>query len=265
MKKITAMLVVPALAVSMLCGCGNNYYTEDSTVFVLKDGKIVSTDVEEFNQNTYNETELQEYVNQTIDAYNETNGKGSVKIKKLSINDGKASLTLEYEDYQDYAKFNDIDFFEGTIAEALAAGYDFSGEFAIVDGENINSCSENEIRELSGYNVVIIRNNVNLNVYSSIKYASVENSKLLDEKTIGISKENNLLGEAVTSTEADTQSQIVSTENTQKDEVVEDAGSIGEDELLVESAEDEKQKFEFNEDDMGSSNYTDVYTYVIFK
>ena len=53
MKKFGQIVLVFLLSVGMFTGCGTSYKADESTVFVLKDGKIVSTDVENFDEKTY--------------------------------------------------------------------------------------------------------------------------------------------------------------------------------------------------------------------
>lgn len=76
MKKFGQIVLVFLLSVGMFTGCGTSYKADESTVFVLKDGKIVSTDVENFDEKTYDKDGLKEYVKNEIDTYNEKNGKG---------------------------------------------------------------------------------------------------------------------------------------------------------------------------------------------
>ena len=53
MKKFGQIVLVFLLSVGMFTGCGTSYKADESTVFVLKDGKIVSTVVENFDEKTY--------------------------------------------------------------------------------------------------------------------------------------------------------------------------------------------------------------------
>ena len=110
MKKFMVWALVAVMCLGMLAGCGTSYAADESTVFVLKDGRIVSTDVEDFDEGTYDTDGLKDYVDQTIDTYNEENGKGLVKLKSLSVKEQKAVLTLEYASASDYQKFNEIEF-----------------------------------------------------------------------------------------------------------------------------------------------------------
>lgn len=94
MKKLGQIVLVFLLSVGMFTGCGTSYKADESTVFVLKDGKIVSTDVENFDEKTYDKDGLKEYVKNEIDTYNEKNGKGSVSLKKLDTGEKRQRLPL---------------------------------------------------------------------------------------------------------------------------------------------------------------------------
>lgn len=78
-KKLSMLLPVIATC-GLLAGCGTDYYTKDSTVFVAKNGSVVSTDVEDFDTAAYKQDDLQSYVDKSIDDYNKKND-GSVKLK----------------------------------------------------------------------------------------------------------------------------------------------------------------------------------------
>ena len=80
MRKKLSMLLPVIAACSLLAGCGTDYYTKDSTVFVAKNGSVVSADVEDFDTATYKQDDLQSYVDKSIDDYNKKND-GSVKLK----------------------------------------------------------------------------------------------------------------------------------------------------------------------------------------
>ena len=127
-------MLLPVIATcGLLAGCGTDYYTKDSTVFVAKNGSVVSTDVEDFDTAAYKQDDLQSYVDKSIDDYNKKND-GSIKLKKLTVEKKKASLTMSYASTDEYTVFQmGQSFFSGTIAEALAAGYDFKTDFAAID------------------------------------------------------------------------------------------------------------------------------------
>ena len=186
MKKLGQIVLVFLLSVGMFTGCGTSYKADESTVFVLKDGKIVSTDVENFDEKTYDKDGLKEYVKNEIDTYNEKNGKGSVSLKKLDTGEKKATLTIAYRTAEDYQKFNDMELYTGSVAEALATGYSFDGSFASVKNGKIKACESSAFLDDSSYKVVVIRGNTNVKVKGTICYVSTTNTSYVDAQTIAI-------------------------------------------------------------------------------
>lgn len=269
MKKITALMLTFILCISVFAGCGKNYATEASTVFVLKNGKIVSTDVEEFEE-TYDKSELETYISNIIKEYSDEHGKDSVKLNKLIVEEGKATLIMEYASAEDYMNFNGVEIFEGTVVDALAAGYAFDVDFASISDLKATACSKDEIIENSDLKVVIYKGTGNVNVNGTIVYASVVDTQMVDNGTIAIANGNNLLGqaaEAVTS-EASETSETNETEAVEETtEFEDDMGSVSEDDLLAESAEEESVQFDFGDEEVtdNSQSYSNAYTYIIYK
>ena len=88
-----------------LASCGTSYDADTNTLFLLKDGKVITTDVEVFEENAYSEEEFDGYVQESIDTYNAEHGEDSVKKKTLSISNNVATLTLEYANADTYKDF----------------------------------------------------------------------------------------------------------------------------------------------------------------
>ena len=88
----------------------------------------------------------------------------------------------------------------------------------------------------------------------------------MDKKTAAIAAGNNLLGQAVASTESTTENATESVEEETTESV--DDGSISEDELLEVGEEEQEIDFGFGDDSSANETtdtYTNVYTYVIYK
>lgn len=270
MKKFTAILLSVVLCFGLLAGCGKDYKTQESTVFILKNGKIVTTDVEEFSD-TYDKTALETYINDTIKAYVDENGKDTVKLEELTVENNKATLIIEYASAQDYMNFNGIELFTGSVVEALAAGYSFDVDFASIDDGKATECTKDEIIDSSDLKVAIFKGACNVNVSGTILYASVEDTKLVDKETIAIAKGNNLLNKAVEETEAGTEAVQPTTEGTEGTEVEGETevpeGSVDSDDLLAESTQTEEVQFDFGDEPADDENqvYSGVYTYIIYK
>lgn len=265
MKKIISLLISAVAAVGLLTGCGTDYYTSDSTVFVSKHGGVVSTDVEEFDTSAYKEDELQKYVDETIKNYNDKND-GSVKFKKLTVENKKASLTIKYDSADEYTKFNGIELFTGTVAEALAAGYDFKVDFASIDDGKAKACDTSEFLDNDGYKVVVFKGKSNIHVDGKILFASVKDVKLVDDKTVSVGTGYNLLASGQSGTESVTEAangtEVTGTESADVTESSD--GSVSDDDILSSVQEDSEVTFDFDseEDDSEAVSYI---TYIIYK
>ncbi|MDD6482412.1 MAG: hypothetical protein PUF65_09160 [Lachnospiraceae bacterium] len=267
MKKFVATVLTVVLCLGVLFGCGASYTADESTVFILKNGKVVSTDVDDFDENTYDQEDLKQYIKSTIDTYNEENGKGLVELKDLTVKDGKATLTISYASAADYRKFNDIELFTGSVAQALAAGYSFDGDFASVKDGKIAACDAKEFMEDADYKVAVIRGNLNVKVKGTIAYVSVQNTKYVDKQTIAIGEGFSLLEteQETQGTQEAEETEGVAVEDTQAQEV---SGAVTDDELLNSSAEDTEVTFDFDEPEESTeagSELSQVYTYIIYK
>ena len=126
MKRRTAgLMMAVVLAVTALAGCGGKvkFEPQASSIFVRKDGTVVSADIEDFVGNNYSEAELKTYVEDAVKEYNSEHGAAAeayvdeedeeaslpVKIDSLTVEEGVASLLLGYEGCSDYLEFTGND------------------------------------------------------------------------------------------------------------------------------------------------------------
>lgn len=248
---IAVVVIVIIICVFALGSCGTDYAdAETNTVYVLKNGKIVSTDIEDFDEDTYSEDELEDYMEDVIDTYNNENGKKAVKQKSFKVKKDIATLVMEYASADVYKDFNGTEIFVGTIAEAVEAGYDFDVVFANVSGSSVKEASADDFMNDDSYKVVIIKANTTVSVDGNICYVSTENTSEVD-KTLVVIKEGCELA-----IEAD---EAVGTETEFSDD------SISEEELLLGTDGESDMVFDFGEDLSEGSQYSDVYTYIIYK
>lgn len=286
MKKIkrwAAGELVFVLCLMVLAGCGSKSYEADrNTVFILKKGQVVSTDVGALPSKEYDEKEFKKYVEKAVAAYTKKNGEGTVEVKSLAVKDDVAKLTMEYASAEDYTKFTGVELFSGTISEALAEGYDFNVKF--VNAGTGKKADLKEIMDQDRLQVTVIKGNVDLNLYDDITYYSADGHTLADKQTLSVGKQSAGEGtEAVSSTGSteDGSIRIVTYDSEQAggtEEVVtepteggEGKESISDDEMLTGTEENGKNfKFDRPEDtggkrtQSGSSIFSDHYTYVIY-
>ena len=81
--------------------------TDDSAVFVYRNGRVRSQDVESFGEEYYDVNELKsEYIDPAVSEYNSAAGKDKVKVVSLDLKNGNASLVIDYASTKDFLDFN---------------------------------------------------------------------------------------------------------------------------------------------------------------
>lgn len=192
MKKRYLLLLSTILAVGLV-GCGSTFKTEESAVYVKKDGTILGASIESFDEEVYDTKDFEEFVKKEVQKYNENVGKTRVKVSKSEVKDGKASLFLKYESDEDYEEFTGETFFAGTVAEALAEGYTLDMEFYKVEKGKIGETVLFSDIEDSDLKIVIMEEKIGLCVKGKIQFVS-KNVELVDKDTItpGKDKEGNV-------------------------------------------------------------------------
>lgn len=176
MKKLTHYILVLCLAMLTLAGCGAEPEPKEvnrDTVFVDKKGNISEFICSDFTEDYYDEDELKDFINEKVDAYTALYGPETVEVAKFAVENGVAKLTLSYCDHTDYAEFNGVTFFSGSVVEAQADGYKFSDGFVSVeDGVVGGAAAGSEISTNEKLKCVIIGQETDVNVSGKIVYVS---------------------------------------------------------------------------------------------
>ncbi len=143
MKRVAAVLCSAVLLTCILASCGASDTADETTVTenessveLTKSGRVIEYAIEDFSADYYNADELEDFVKEQIDAYEENN-KGRIKVKRERVRKGTARLTLRYNSVDTYAAFNGVECFSGTVDEAKEAGYDFSMNFILAQEEEV--------------------------------------------------------------------------------------------------------------------------------
>lgn len=247
---IILLIVILAVGIFVFGSCGIDYTeTDTNTVYVLKDGKIVSTDIEKFNQQNYDSEKLKNYLDSVVDTYNNENGEDSLIQKSLTVEENTAMLVLEYADTKVYKDISGVELFVGTIQEAKDAGYTFEAEYAkMKDGKAVVASAE-EFMNDEEYKVIVIKSNTKVVVQGKIGYVSVQNVENVGKDYVVIKDGVRLIEEKVDGTESGTESDGSD-------------GSISEDEM----ANSGDIIFDFgDEPNEENSQYSEVLTYIIYK
>lgn len=121
MKSLEKIMIAVTLgAVCCLVGCNAEKEKEITTLTLQEDGSIVHTIVESFDRNYYDADELSAMADQKIGDYG-----GTVACESVETKDDKVIVKMTYGTGEDYAGFNNREFFGGTVEEADAKGYRF--------------------------------------------------------------------------------------------------------------------------------------------
>lgn len=186
MKKIISIGLVCVMITGLLTGCGKSLDVDCSTVYVEEDGTVLGAAIEKMDKKYYSEKELEEFVDEKVEAYQKDHDKSSVKISDFSVKDQVAELYMKYAGYEEYQDFNNVTLFSGTVPQALAAGYDFNMKFTKVkDGKASGEADSSKIKE-SDYKVVILTEKIDVKVDGTIKYISSDYTSLKAKDTVSI-------------------------------------------------------------------------------
>lgn len=168
---LAAALIGSAL---MLTGCGG-FNPEVTGVSIGKNGKITEVIRESFDASYYDEKELESLIDSEIETYNAANGEDSVRKRSLKIKDGIAKVRLTYADSEDYAAFNSVGFYVGSIGGAIQAGYAFEGSFYPVSkgkADETQTVWGSSLMTGTKYSSVVVNEALLIDVPGEIKYVS---------------------------------------------------------------------------------------------
>ena len=146
MKKTVQTGLLSVLTVALLTGCGAEFSADKDTVYVQKKGTIKGANVADFDKEYYDETELSDFITDTVDTYVAKAGDGTVTVQEFAVENGVAHVYLDYAGSEDYSEFNGVDFYAGTVLDAKAEGYDIPNAFtAVTDKETTWDAEGNKI------------------------------------------------------------------------------------------------------------------------
>lgn len=98
------------LCLLMICGCGekrilNLKEIENDTLYISKEGNLELADVEVFDKSYYSESELKDFVKETIEDYNNQEEAGKVGLEEFSVKDEVAKVLLSFDSADTYEGF----------------------------------------------------------------------------------------------------------------------------------------------------------------
>lgn len=171
MKKWKTFLTV-VLSAAVLTGC-SRFQPEQSTVKIKKDGSLQTAVVESLDKSYYKEEELKAMIDDAVAAYNGNKEEAPVVVNGCEVEEGTASLYMDYASAEDYQAFNHVTFFAQDLQGAYDNGFAFPDKFQKVEkGKAAGTADKSEILSGLNYYVVIYSEKMDVEVPGNIVYAS---------------------------------------------------------------------------------------------
>jgi hypothetical protein len=159
------MGLLAVLAMLAVGGCGSKFSADQDTVYIQKKGAIKGANVADFDKDYYDETELSDFITETVDSYVAKAGQGTVEIQEFAVENQRAHVYLNYASAEDYADFNGVTFYAGTVLEAEAAAYEMPDDFTAVTDKDTTW-------DALGNKIVIIGQQTSVRVDGTILFVS---------------------------------------------------------------------------------------------
>lgn len=170
-KKI-AILTVSLLLLGLLTGCADHATeTEQTTMTIAKDRSVTLIIVEDFTQDYYSQSELQEMILKEAAAYNNSHGADDISVEKVEVKDQKATVVMQFATPQAYAAYNNQIFFCGTVEEAVQAGYAMDVPLLQL-GEVTRQIGRDELMTMADSKLIIAEESQQIRLPGEVQYAS---------------------------------------------------------------------------------------------
>lgn len=169
-----------------LCACGQNKEEarQETEIAVQKDGSLVNTIVEDFDETLYNVENLRNMILGEVAEFYSSSGEKNITVDKVEASKGKITVVMKYAKAEAYEQYNGKTCFLGTVAQAHEAGKNLEIELlSAKKGEA--AISKEDLLTMGESQLLIIEEPVKVSTYSKILYAS-ENVEILSSKSARI-------------------------------------------------------------------------------
>ena len=191
MKRKRGILVSLLLPAVLLGGCGRGQ-AEATTISAEKDGSIVQMIREPVSSDLSDMEDIRAYIDEELELYNAAlaEGESEISLEQCSEDEetGMISVDLKYPDYEAYQSFNERNFFQGTVAEAQAAGYSLE-ELRFTDAEGESFSGTQAASDYAEKKILILEEPVT--VWTSGRILGVTSQvEIVDNDTATVSSDN---------------------------------------------------------------------------
>lgn len=178
MRKLWLALLTLSMLFSM-AGCGREQAAPVAGVTVEKDGTITSVLMDSFEKEFYDLEDLRDMIQLEAATHNQEKGGERIRLESLEMNGSNCVAVMKYQSFEDYAEYNEVPFFSGTVKEAEDAGINLSVTWLQAGGNA--SMQWKEIEAAQDYRLVVWYGDMPAAVPGKIRYYS-DNLTLADAK-----------------------------------------------------------------------------------
>ncbi len=188
-------------AVTLLGGCseveqlleGETAWTpqEADAISIAADGSVTEIVQDTLEESYYDVDELESMITSEIAEYNSEHGEDTIRTERFENEGTSVTLELWYSSAEDYAEFNNVEFFSGSIIGAQIEGYLFDTTFyQVQDGTASDSAvSSSKVFQDMSVQVVIVQAPMEVHVEDgSVLYIST-NAEMISADTVNATGE----------------------------------------------------------------------------
>ncbi len=163
---------------------------EADAISIGEDGTITQIIQETLDASYYNAAELQNMITSEVAEYNKEHGENAVLVENYTVEGNAVTLEMVYAASDHYAKFNNVEFYYGSMINAQLDGYLFDASYkkvkdGIVKGSAV---SGSEVLKEMDEKVLIVRAPLEVQVPGSVLFTSI-NAEVLASDVVNATGE----------------------------------------------------------------------------
>ena len=180
----TGSMAAVLMCTLLLGGCGmigeKPWEPKETALDMKKNGTVSETVIDQLDQSYYNADELKSMVESSVSEYNQVHGADAIRIDSLMIEGGQVKLTMTYASAEDYADYNNVRFYNGSMLGAEIDGYLFYNQFRQVDDGQVTAdgLSNEEALKHKEYQVLVTDMSHIVRVPGDVVYVSANASPM---------------------------------------------------------------------------------------
>lgn len=152
MRKLWLALLTLSMIFS-ITGCGQEQAVTEAGVTIEKDGTITSVLSDSFEKEFYNLEDLRDMIQLEASVHNQEKGGERIRLESLEMNGSNCVAVMKYQSFEDYAEYNEVPFFSGTVKEAEEAGINLSAAWLQAGSGTVTQWKE--IEAAQDYRLVV--------------------------------------------------------------------------------------------------------------